>query len=135
MSTLQDLKYKYNALDIFGKIIAINVILFALVFLLKILKLGAVVGFFMLPSSFGDFILQPWSIITYGFLHSDIWHLLFNMLMLFYLSRLAANLFRNKMVLNIFFMGIICGALLYLGIIKISCNYSFVLAFLFMGKD
>ena len=122
MSTLQDLKYKYNTLDIFGKIIAINVILFALVFLLKILKLGAIVGFFMLPSSFGDFILQPWSIITYGFLHSDIWHLLFNMLMLFYLSRLAANLFRNKMVLNIFFMGIICGALLYLGIVNLWPN-------------
>ena len=55
MSTLQDLKYKYNALDIFGKIIAINVILFALVFLLKILKLGAIVGFFMLFSCLGLF--------------------------------------------------------------------------------
>ena len=125
MSTVQDLKYKYNNLDIFGKIIAINIAVFAVGFFLKIFKLSAIISFFMLPSGFGDFIVQPWSIITYGFLHNGLWHLLFNMLMLFYLSRVASNLFRYKMVLNIYFLGIICGALLYLGIANLWPNNFF----------
>lgn len=119
MTTFENLKYRYNNLDVFGKIITINVILFIVdVVLANLLKLG-VVEYFKLPSSFNDFILQPWSLITYGFFHNGPFHLLFNMLFLFYLSRAASNLFRTKMVLNIFLLGIIAGGLAYLAVANI----------------
>ncbi|MBC2845743.1 rhomboid family protein [Winogradskyella flava] len=116
MNTIQNLKYKYNMLDVFGKIITINIIVFICdVLVSSLLKLN-VVKYFVLPANFGDYIWQPWSLLTYGFLHADIWHLLFNMLFLFYLSRTASNLFRTKMVLNIYFLGIIFGGLAYLAV-------------------
>ena len=111
----EDLKYKYNKLDAFGKIITINAIVFLVGIILSNLFHNPhpkVIS--KLPSDIYEFILQPWSLITYGFLHNGFLHIIFNMLLLFYLSRVATNLFRIKMVLNIYFLGIICGGLAYL---------------------
>lgn len=107
----QDLKQKFLALNVFGKIIAIN----CLVFLPQMLvgKLG-VFQFFQLPSSFFKFILQPWSIITYAFLHADLFHLAFNMLLLHYLSTTLLQFFRVKQVLNIYAMGIVFGGVAFM---------------------
>ncbi|MEN8885732.1 MAG: rhomboid family intramembrane serine protease [Winogradskyella sp.] len=114
MNTLKDLKYKFYNLDPFGKIIAITAVIFIIDLVLTSLLRFNVTKYFMLPSGFTDFILQPWSLITYGFIHSDIWHVVFNMLFLYYLSRIASNLFKTKMILNVYFLGIIFGGLTYL---------------------
>ncbi|UKM65033.1 rhomboid family intramembrane serine protease [Flavobacteriaceae bacterium GSB9] len=110
MSSLsQDIKYKLSRLNVLEKIIVINVVIFILGLLLK-----PYMTWFKLPSDFGDFILKPWSIITYAFLHFDIWHLLFNMLWLYFLARMFLNLFNPKMALNVYFLGAIFGGLLFM---------------------
>ncbi|WP_179319524.1 rhomboid family protein [Winogradskyella helgolandensis] len=114
MSAIQDLKYKFKNLDVFGKIIAINVVVFIVGLIFKSLLRFNLFSYFEMPSDIMDFLFQPWSIITYGFLHNGLLHLAFNMLFLYYLSRLTMNLFRPKMILNIYFLGIICGGLAYL---------------------
>lgn len=119
MTTIEKLKYRYNLLDVFGKIITVNVIVFALDVIFTSLFRLNIVKYFVIPSGFDDFIWQPWSLLTYGFLHSGLFHLLFNMLFLFYLSRTASNLFRTKMVLNIYLLGIISGGLAYLAVSNI----------------
>lgn len=119
MNTLKDLKYKFYNLDPFGKIIAITAVIFIIDLVLTSLLRFNVTKYFMLPSGFTDFILQPWSLITYGFIHSDIWHVVFNMLFLYYLSRIASNLFKTKMILNVYFLGIIFGGLTYLAVANV----------------
>jgi membrane associated rhomboid family serine protease len=114
MNTIQNLQHKFNTLDVFGKLIVINVIVFIVDVILTSLFKLTVIRFFVLPSQVMDFIVQPWSILTYGFIHSGLFHLLFNMLFLFYLARASTNLFRSKMVLNIYFLGIIVGGVAYL---------------------
>ena len=119
MTTIERLKYRYNLLDVFGKIITVNVIVFALDLIFSSLFRLDIIKYFVIPSGFDDFIWQPWSLLSYGFLHSGPFHLLFNMLFLFYLSRTASNLFRTKMVLNIYLLGIISGGLAYLAVSNI----------------
>ncbi|MDN3492377.1 rhomboid family protein [Winogradskyella bathintestinalis] len=114
MTTVQDLKYKFNNLDVFGKIIAINVVVFLVGLIFSSLFRIDLFNYFELPSDIVDFLLQPWSIISYAFLHNGIWHLAFNMLFLYYLSRVTTNLFRSKMILNVYFLGIISGGIAYL---------------------
>jgi membrane associated rhomboid family serine protease len=114
MKTFNDLKYKFNTLDIFGKIIAVNVVVFIFNILFTRLLKFSVFDYFVLPSDVMDFIVQPWSLLSYGFFHNRFFHMAFNMLFLFYLSRVAVNLFRTKMILNIYLLGIICGGLAYL---------------------
>ncbi|PWH83307.1 rhomboid family intramembrane serine protease [Algibacter marinivivus] len=110
MTTLnQDIKEKLSNLNVLEKIIAINLVIFLLAFILKPYLI-----WFELPSAFSKFITKPWSIITYAFLHYDTLHILFNMLWLYFLGRMFINLFSPKMALNVYFLGAICGGLLFM---------------------
>ena len=62
MSQFQDLKYKFNNLDVFGKIIAVNVIVHIVSFLLRVLKLSGILAYFQLPSGFSDFFMATMDI-------------------------------------------------------------------------
>ena len=104
----QDIKAKLKHLNVLEKIIAINVVVFLLGLLFR-----SFFGWFEIPSSFNTFILQPWSVISYAFVHYDFIHILFNMLWLYIIAQWILNLFSPKMALNIYLLGAISGALLY----------------------
>ncbi|WP_370000255.1 rhomboid family intramembrane serine protease [Winogradskyella sp.] len=115
MSTIQDLKYKFNRFNVFEKIIVINIVVFIIGQLIKVFaRTGNSLSYLSLPSSFSDFLYKPWSMITYGFAHYDFFHILFNLLILYYISQMLMNLFRPKMALNIYLLGIIAGGLAFL---------------------
>jgi membrane associated rhomboid family serine protease len=119
MSKINNLKYKFSQFNVFEKIIVINGIVFIIDLILTSLFRSNLIKYVVLPSGLMDFLMQPWSLLTYGFIHSDIFHVLFNMLFLFYLSRILLNLFRTKTILNVYFLGIIFGAMAYLAIANI----------------
>lgn len=110
MTTLgQDIKDKLKRLNVLEKIIVVNLVVFVLEALFRLnLK------WFVLPSGLSDFLLKPWSIVTYAFLHGDVLHILFNMVWLYFIGRIVLNLFSPKMALNIYFLGAICGGLLFM---------------------
>ena len=54
------------------------------------------------------------AIFTYGFVHIDLWHIVFNMLVLYFVGRSFSNLFNTKLSLNIYFLGILSGGLLFI---------------------
>ncbi|WP_228852172.1 rhomboid family protein [Aegicerativicinus sediminis] len=117
-SLQQDLKAKLNNLNPLETIILVNLAVFVLAFFLRAFGLSWL-RWFELPKDFFAYIKQPWSIISYGFLHYGFFHLLFNMLVLYYLSRITMNLFKTKMTLNIYFLGIIFGGLSFLFIYNV----------------
>jgi membrane associated rhomboid family serine protease len=98
-------------------LVAINVAIYILNYLVPFLfKLhpDIIEEWFWLPKGFLDFFSQPWSIITYSFFHGGIWHLLMNMLLLYYTSKILLNLFDPKRFLNVYFLGVISGGLAYI---------------------
>lgn len=113
MNQIEQLKYKYARLNVLEKIIAVNVIVFLFAVLFRKV-IPSVFSYIYLPSNIWDFLSKPWTIVSYGFLHFDFIHLLFNMLWLYFLGRMMLNLFSPKMSLNIYFMGIITGGLVFL---------------------
>ncbi len=113
MSLQEDIKYKLARFNVLEKIIAINVVVFIVSFVLRRLSRGLYI-WVELPSDFNSFIIKPWTIVTYAFLHYDPIHLFFNMLWLYFLARMFLNLFSPKMVLNIYFLGAIFGGLAFL---------------------
>lgn len=123
MSTFQDLKYKFNRFNVFEKIIVINIVVFIIGQLIKVFaRTGNSLSYLSLPSSFSNFLYKPWSIITYGFAHYDFFHILFNLLILYYISQMLMNLFRPKMALNIYLLGIIAGGLAFLFVYNVLPN-------------
>ena len=113
MNQIEQLKYKYARLNVLEKIIAVNVIVFLFAVLFRKV-IPSVFSYIYLPSNIWAFLSRPWTIVSYGFLHFDFIHLLFNMLWLYFLGRMMLNLFSPKMSLNIYFMGIITGGLVFL---------------------
>lgn len=110
-----DLQEKLRNLNVLEKIIAINVVVFLVGLLLSlIVNSGGSLYWLELPKDAGDFLFKPWSIITYGFTHYGFLHILFNMMVLYFVSQMMLNLFSPKLTLNVYFLGIILGGLLFL---------------------
>ena len=111
------LRYQYARLSIAEKLIAINVVAF-LVFRLVgfLLKLPApgLERWFELPKDFFEFLTRPWTLVTYAFLHGGLWHLFFNMLMLYYVGRIFLNYFGSRRFINVYFLGLMLGGLFFL---------------------
>jgi len=121
MSKLGDqIQNKFKSATIAEQIIYINILVFVFTYILKALFTLMVWGenpffsWFSLPASFDSFFLKPWTIITYGFLHGDFWHILFNLLVLFYIGNLFLDFFSKRDFLTYYFFGIFFGGLLFI---------------------
>ncbi|QWX85624.1 rhomboid family intramembrane serine protease [Cellulophaga sp. HaHaR_3_176] len=112
-----DLKYQFSRLNIAEKIIALNVLIFVLTRLFSTLfggDLNTIVHWFELPQGFLPFIQQPWSIVTYAFFHGGLGHIFWNMLMLYFTGRIFMNLYSERKFINVYFLGVIFGGIIYL---------------------
>ncbi len=65
----------------------------------------------LIPVIIGD---RPWTIITSIFLHSGIWHILFNMITLYFFGGYLCVLLGGRKFLTVFLIGGILGNVLYL---------------------
>jgi len=116
-SLTQDIQDKLKRLTAFERIIAINIAVFFLGWLIAVfsnVSRTSSLNWLELPREFSAFILKPWSILTYGFTHIELFHLLMNMFVLYFVGRSFSNLFNIKTSLNIYFLGIIAGGLAYM---------------------
>jgi len=119
--TKQELLHKYKTLNVAEKLIAINLVIFIVLLLLsKILKFNFLFDWFALSNQLNVAVSNPWSILTYSFLHRDPFHFLVNMVMLYYVSKLFFSRFSAKLFLNTYLLGAIIGGLLFLLTIYIS---------------
>ncbi len=112
-----NLKYQIARLSIADKLIAINVLVFivnGLITLLFRMDPDILVRWFQLPKDFFDFLMQPWSIVTYSFFHGGLGHIFWNMLVLYYVGRIFLNLFNGRRFLNVYFLGVILGGLFFM---------------------
>ncbi|UII75281.1 rhomboid family intramembrane serine protease [Flagellimonas sp. HMM57] len=108
------LQYNFARLNIAEKLIALNVLIFILDGLALALLGGSVASWFHLPKDFMGFLGQPWSIITYSFFHAGFGHIFWNMIMLYFTGRIFLNLFDAQRFINVYFLGVIVGGLVFL---------------------
>ena len=110
------LRYQYARLSIAEKLIVVNVAVFILNAILPFL-LGygknAFSQWFELPVNLMTYLTQPWSIVTYSFFHAGFFHLFWNMLLLYFSARIFMNLFSARKLINVYFLGVILGGLLF----------------------
>ena len=120
MRRSNNFRYKLQTATISEKLIVLNIAVFVVFFLFRTLAFlfnwdsNFLLEWFVFPKEPGEFLLKPWSIITYAFLHSGIWHILSNMLILYYAGVYFLNYFSSKKLLNFYFLGAIFGALVYM---------------------
>jgi membrane associated rhomboid family serine protease len=62
----------------------------------------------------GTFLQQPWTIVTNLFVHEDIWHILFNMITLYFFGTFLIRLIGTRDFLIIYFLGGIAGNIVFM---------------------
>jgi membrane associated rhomboid family serine protease len=122
MDLIDKARFKYAQLDISGKLIVIISISTIAMWLLGMLY-PPIENWFAVPSDFIAALLQPWSWLTYGFLHGGIFHLAINMLILYFIGQMMLNLFTGRQFMTLFFTGIIAGGLAFTAASAIFTNY------------
>jgi len=74
---------------------------------------SSLIQWFQLPSGISLLLRQPWSLVTYMFLHFDFLHILFNLLVLYWFGRIFLDYYSQKQLLGLYFIGGLAGGLLY----------------------
>lgn len=120
MSLINNLKSKFLTASIIQQLIYINVSVFIVTLILSSFsglygnRTNFIYEWFSLSSSFGEFIIKPWTLVSYGFLHNGFLHLLFNCIVLHFFGRLFLEYFSQKQALNFYILGTIFGGVAYL---------------------
>jgi membrane associated rhomboid family serine protease len=122
MGIWDDIKLTFRNGSNLTRLIYVNIALFVLI------TIVAVIGFllnnpdisdkaldlFSVPASFNALLVRPWTLITYMFTHKDVWHILFNMLWLYWFGRIFLEYLDGRKLVAVYLLGGISGALVYI---------------------
>ena len=132
MNFINEIKQHYKSSDAPQKLIFINI----LVFIVSALCFSFVLNQFQYPnwlalsSNYKDVLWFPWTLITFGFLHSEPIHLIFNLIFLYYISTLFFTFFSTRQFLTVYFLGSF-----FAGLIFVAYGYLFNYTNLIVGAS
>jgi membrane associated rhomboid family serine protease len=66
------------------------------------------------PANVPQVLQKPWTVLSYMFLHNDFFHILFNMLWLYWFGNIFVQYLSQRQLLGTYIFGGLAGALLYI---------------------
>ena len=121
MAIIDDIRRRYRGGSMLMRIIYINIAIFVVlrvtVFVATLFNADAaplLMQWVEMPGSLWLLLRRPWTLVTYMFSHYDVWHILFNMLWLYWLGRIFMEYFSPKQLAGLYLLGGLGGAVLYL---------------------
>ncbi len=121
MNIWKDIKWQYQYGSDLIKLILINVAVFVIVNIISLpfilfLKENPIdlVSWLSLYASPKNLLYHPWGIITYMFLHEGFFHILFNMLFLYWFGQIVQDMIGKPKIVPIYIFGGIAGGLLFI---------------------
>src|SRR5690606_13083634 len=122
-SVWDDVRYELSSGNIIFQLIFINVLVFFAINLVNVAcclaeddSLGSsrwflkVKELISLPADVKLLIKRPWTLITHMFAHYRIFHILFNMLWLYWFGKIVVEFIGNKKILPLYILGGLSGA-------------------------
>lgn len=122
-SIVEEFKYAFKRPDNgLMQLLVINVAVFVVLLILEVfLTISGHRGLYesivlqmMMPADVDTFLRRPWALITYFFTHTGFFHILFNMLFLYWFGRLIAEYLGNRKVVSLYILGGIAGGLFFM---------------------
>lgn len=120
-SITNDLKHHFRYGNMVMKLIFVNggvFVFFGLFYLLSFLIQSNSAYQFLLmklemPASVNTLLHQPWSVFSYMFLHTGLFHFIFNMLWLYWFGEIFVMYLGDKKILPLYLLGGVMGAAVY----------------------
>ena len=116
MGIIDDLKLQYKSGGIAMQLIFWNIGIAIIFFLIQAflpIVASNILYWLQLSSLPSDLIYKPWTLITYAFLHANFWHLVFNLLVLNFASRVFLTFFTEKQFLGLYILSSIFAGLIF----------------------
>lgn len=114
------IKYQYKTGDILIRLIFINIGIFLIIKILGVfftlfkIETFNLLQFVAVPSQPEILLRRFWTPFTYMFVHEGFWHILFNMLWLYWFGKIFLEYFNGRQLGSIYVLGGLSGALLYI---------------------
>lgn len=132
-SIWQDIKNQFSYGNMLTRIILVNIGGFLMLLVAKLalggLSDGSVYDTFLHSLTVGaDWrhnLTHPWVFITHMFLHEGFWHLLWNMLGLYWFGRIVGDLLGDRRVLPIYLLSGLAGGLAYFIMANVASGLGF----------
>ena len=116
-SIIYDIKQVFRSNNYLYQIIIVNVAIFIalnIVIALTPVSVGDhVMRFFALSADVGSYFWMIWTYFTYMFTHTGFWHIAGNLILLYWMARILADLYGQKRVLELYVYGGLAGGLLF----------------------
>jgi len=121
---IEDLKKFFRDSSILPRLIIINVGIWVLVQLSFVVGWAfnrsdlmieqVILDYLALPADINLLIYRPWTLLTYMFLHTSFWHILFNMLWLYWFGKIFTQYLNQRQMLTTYLLGGLAGGMLYI---------------------
>jgi membrane associated rhomboid family serine protease len=136
MGIWDDIKKTFREGSSLTRLIYVNISVFILITIVTVIGFlinnanisGQALDLFAVPSSLKALILRPWTLVTYMFLHKDIWHILFNMLWLYWFGQIFLEYLDQRKLVAVYLLGGLSGALVYIASFNIFPAFSAVVS-------
>lgn len=136
MGIWDDIKNTFRNGSSLTRLIYINIAVFILFTILDVIGFlvknpgisDQVLNVMSVPSSVSALLMRPWTIITYMFVHKDIWHILFNMLWLYWFGIIFLEYLDQRKLVAVYILGGIIGAIVYILSFNIFPAFSGIVA-------
>jgi len=118
-SKIKKLFFSKNALSV---LMLINICFFILIAFIGIVgflfninnSIQLFTNYLILPSDLSQFFSNPFTLFTYQFVHIEFWHILFNMIMLWFGGQIFLQFLNSKKLVYTYIFGGIVGGLFYI---------------------
>ncbi|OGX90935.1 rhomboid family intramembrane serine protease [Hymenobacter coccineus] len=132
MSVFQEIRTAFDRRDnALNQLLLLNVLVFAALIVLHAgLTIGGAGSFyepvlrqFAMSSSLPVLARHPWTVLTYAFTHEGFFHILFNLLNLYWFGQIIREYLGNRRLVSLYVLGALAGGLVFL------LSYNFLPAF------
>ncbi|UYZ65150.1 rhomboid family intramembrane serine protease [Hymenobacter weizhouensis] len=123
MSIFNDIRTAFSRRDnALNQLLLINVLVFVFLVLTNaVMRLSgtfeyypSVLRQFVLPSDLPSLLRHPWTLLTYAFTHEGPFHILFNLLNLYWFGALIREYLGNRRLVSLYVLGALAGGVLFL---------------------
>lgn len=132
-SIWDDIKQQFSYGNALTRIILVNIGVFVAMTLLHLILVPTmgeqaynnVLHFFSISADWKHNLTHPWVFITHMFLHEGFFHILWNMVLLYWFGRIVGDLLGDKRVLPIYLICGLAGGLTYFGMANVQDTWAF----------
>jgi membrane associated rhomboid family serine protease len=121
---MEDLGRFIKSGSVLSRLILINAGLWILIGVLRVIGFlfrfpdssvtNFVVEYLAVPANVSSLAEKPWTLVSYMFLHIDFFHILFNMLWLFWFGKIFLEFLKERQLLLVYLLGGLSGGILYI---------------------